>query len=1169
MTPTSFSSTTTGMQEESLAAFLREEQILSEEELERALRRTEETQRPLEEILREEGFIARDLLERTIAEYYRIPPAGQLRLFKAPRWSSLLRPLLQLLLGDVGAQNVLHTLEHSREERERRQREHAAIERAQATEEQRQQEKQKVEQLRRREEQRKRREAAARLRAERSAQRLEALRRRVNAAFNSYDQTAAVLKKQYSAWREAQKEMQRKREEEHRRNAERERARREVEKRAQEEAQRRKEEERRRKEEQACTEKLAQQRAREEKQRRVEEERRKKEEERKQQALLERAKRDAERRARAERRAKRLRALFQPYFRFRAWRQRRLEERRKRNEERRARKEAKLRAKEEERRRCVEKEALERAKKAEERRRKHELRWSWRPSSAQPTEEKEGKEVELKKPVTLEEQLAEEARREAKKQLLIEQEKERLRRSVTRTTAKSSATQQFTVGEERQEKEEKATTPEAEQALKEREQLLKERELELRIREEALQRSVQQGLPPPTVSPSPQGAAAIPAAPPRAAAPSPPPSLLSRAGLFQRKEQKRPSFVFPSSRAIQPSVPEEVPSKKGQEISEELKAETTGKEQKEEEKVLQAEKKEAPKEEQEGKEGEGEKEEGGGEGEEGVNIGQILLAQNYLSETELKEAQKQAKKRHLPIEMILKEEGLVTRELIQNAIAEYYKVPFIDIRAHAPDPSIVELLPKDLAISFNAVAVERKEDGTVIVATSSPERSNILEELKKAIPSAQNISLAYAPREAIDAALAFYQKPLMTRFRSIIEQRKKVAPEIIEEIFNDAVQLGASDIHFEPQETVVIVRFRVDGVMHEAGRIPKEYYEGIVNRIKIAGNMRIDEHFSAQDGAIRWKGARKYMDVRVSIVPIVDGEKIVMRLLSEYVRTLTLNDLGFTSEHTDLVLHAAHKPFGMVLATGPTGSGKSTTLYGLLKIRNTPDVNISTIEDPVEYKVPGINHIQVNPKTGLTFDKGLRAIVRQDPNIILVGEIRDNITAQIAVNAALTGHLLFSTLHANDAATAVPRLLDMEIEPFLLASTLELVIAQRLMRRICTHCRYSHTISYREACQLFPQAEHYFSSEEKDVTLYHGKGCGACGNTGYKGRIGVYELLEVTPELEELIVQRRTTAEINNLAREQGMLTLFEDGLKKVAAGLSTIEELLRIASPPEYLESS
>jgi type II secretory ATPase GspE/PulE/Tfp pilus assembly ATPase PilB-like protein len=262
---------------------------------------------------------------------------------------------------------------------------------------------------------------------------------------------------------------------------------------------------------------------------------------------------------------------------------------------------------------------------------------------------------------------------------------------------------------------------------------------------------------------------------------------------------------------------------------------------------------------------------------------------------------------------------------------------------------------------------------------------------------------------------------------------------------------------------------------------------------------------------------------------------------------------------------AANKPFGMIITTGPTGSGKSTTLYGLIKMRNRPDVNVSTIEDPVEYKIPGINHIQVNHATGLDFSKGLRSLVRQDPDIILVGEIRDSETATIAVNAALTGHLLFSTLHANDSATAIPRLIEMGVEPFLLASTLEVIVAQRLARKICPHCRFSYTVTVAEARKLFKGAEHYFDGDEP-VHLYRGKGCEACGNTGYRGRIGIYELLEISKEMEELIVRKANSTELLLKARDNGFMFLFEDGLDKVKAGLTTIEELSRVAAPPEEI---
>lgn len=579
-------------------------------------------------------------------------------------------------------------------------------------------------------------------------------------------------------------------------------------------------------------------------------------------------------------------------------------------------------------------------------------------------------------------------------------------------------------------------------------------------------------------------------------------------------------------------------------------------------------------------------------------LGKILVDQSYLSADELGAVLKESEERHMDLKIILYEKRLLTSDLLENALAEYYKLPFFDISASAPTLEVVSILPEEFARTYSAIVVTYEAGKSIVVATSDPSeegleeavRSNIGQEhylatgkraleaekgkkknalwTKKADGKAAakftgTVTFVYAPKNAVQNAFALYRKPLSTRFQSILEKQKKVAPEILEEIFEDAMGLRASDIHFEPQEGDVIVRFRVDGVMHEAGRLPKQFYEGIVNRIKIEANLRIDEHYAAQDGAIRYKSRSGTMDVRVSIIPIVDGEKVVMRLLSEYVRNLTLADLGFSDYYRGILERAANKPFGMILTTGPTGSGKSTTLYGLIKMRNRTDVNISTIEDPVEYKIPGINHIQVNAATNLTFAKGLRALVRQDPDIILVGEIRDTETATIAVNAALTGHLLFSTLHANDSATAVPRLIEMGVEPFLLASTLEVIVAQRLSRRICPNCRFSYTVAAADARKLFKGAEHFFLGEEP-VTLYRGKGCSACGNTGYKGRVGIYELLEVNKDLEELIVKKCNTTELLLKARENGFLFLFEDGMDKVKSGLTTIEELMRIAAPPE-----
>ncbi len=583
-------------------------------------------------------------------------------------------------------------------------------------------------------------------------------------------------------------------------------------------------------------------------------------------------------------------------------------------------------------------------------------------------------------------------------------------------------------------------------------------------------------------------------------------------------------------------------------------------------------------------------------------IGDILLKQSYVSEEELDASLKQAKDRKSSLLSVLMEKGLLTQALFENALAEHYNLPFFDIQENPPKPELVGKLPEEIARTYSAIVI--KEDGkNITVATSDPgnetleeairlnfeqEEAQFPEEPKKGDSKKKKskkkksgglfsskktsstefkgkITFSFASQENIKSALHHYRKPLATRFQSIIEQQHKVAPEILGEILDDAIELRASDIHFEPQGDMVVVRFRVDGVLHEAGRIQKEYYEGVVNRVKIEANMRIDEHFGAQDGAIRHKSEAGTMDIRVNIVPIVDGEKIVMRLLAAYVRTLSLADLGFNEDAQQVLSEAAKKPFGMILTTGPTGSGKSTTLSALMKMRNHPDINISTIEDPVEYKIRGVNHIQVNPKAELTFASGLRALVRQDPDVILVGEIRDGETADISVNAALTGHLLFSTLHSNDAATAVPRLLDMGVEPFLLASTLEVIIGQRLVRRICPECRYSYSVSATEAKKMFPGANKFFSSNKK-VTLYKGKGCEACGGTGFKGRVGIYELLEITPEIEELIIQRATSAELSEAARKKGMKLMFEDGFDKALSGLTTMEELMRVAAPPSII---
>ncbi|MDD5469204.1 MAG: GspE/PulE family protein [Candidatus Peribacteraceae bacterium] len=567
----------------------------------------------------------------------------------------------------------------------------------------------------------------------------------------------------------------------------------------------------------------------------------------------------------------------------------------------------------------------------------------------------------------------------------------------------------------------------------------------------------------------------------------------------------------------------------------------------------------------------------------------ILLKLNYLSEEDVKRAEDEVSQRNITLKQALIELELLTEDIYENAIAEHYGYAYFDPQKAQVDAQVVASLPEQIARAYNCVVVARSGATQVTVATSDPGNPTLeeavrmnLDQEEAIFPSEKKeegakkpkaskdrvryggkITWMYASQTVIGNLCSYYEKPLETRFQQIIEKQKKVAPEILQEIFNDAIQMNASDIHFEPQEAMVIVRFRVDGVLHEAGRIPKEYYEGVLNRIKIAANMHIDEHFAAQDGAIRYKAPTGMkVDMRVSVVPVVDGEKVVLRLLSEYVRKLTLTSLGFNEENRERLEKSAHRPFGMILTTGPTGSGKSTTLYALLKLRNKVDVNISTVEDPVEYKIPGINHIQKNDETNLSFANGLRALMRQDPDILLVGEIRDAETADISVNAALTGHLLFSTLHANTAATAVPRLLEMGVEPFLLASTLEVIIGQRLVRRVCAKCRYSYSVTGEEAAKLHPQAKQFFSAKEK-LRLFKGKGCSSCSGTGYAGRIAIHELLMVTPEVQELIIKRASSRDIELLARRQGMKLMFQDGLEKVRQGFTTLDELMRVASPP------
>ena len=536
-------------------------------------------------------------------------------------------------------------------------------------------------------------------------------------------------------------------------------------------------------------------------------------------------------------------------------------------------------------------------------------------------------------------------------------------------------------------------------------------------------------------------------------------------------------------------------------------------------------------------------------------IQEILVAQNYVSAEDMAKAVAFATAHHSdPVDYLLSEE-LIDKNTLSQAIGEYFKMPYVDLHEAKPTKEMVTKTPREIAEKYRITLFSTTEPNKY--ATDTPGSKELEAEIAQAL-GRHTISLHYADKSEIDSALSLYKKSLETRFSQIIESQQHIAPEILEEIIGDALLYRTSDIHFEPQEDNLIIRFRVDGVLQEAGRFNKENYENILNRIKVMAQLRIDEHYAVQDGAIRFPVNGSTVDLRVSITPTLDGEKVVLRMLAQYVKELVLSAIGLSEDAEKMIIEAASKPFGMIIVVGPTGSGKTTTLYSIIKHINDSAINITTIEDPVEYKILGVNQIQVNPAKKITFADGLKSIVRQDPDVILVGEIRDKETAEISVNAALTGHLLFSTFHANDAATAIPRLLEMGVEPFLLASTLDLLISQRLVRRLCTSCRYSVVMTREQIEKKAKGAGKYFPEKS---TIYGVKGCPTCNNTGYSGRIGLFEFIKMTHELKELILTNPTTDDIWELAKSQGSKTMLPDGIEKVKQGLTSVEEVFRVVS--------
>jgi len=564
-------------------------------------------------------------------------------------------------------------------------------------------------------------------------------------------------------------------------------------------------------------------------------------------------------------------------------------------------------------------------------------------------------------------------------------------------------------------------------------------------------------------------------------------------------------------------------------------------------------------------------------------LGDILVKDSLISADQLKQALDYQKKNGGRLGTCLVKMGLVSDDDITAVLSRQYGVPSINLKFYEVDPTVIKLVPQETAIRYQIVPLSRV-GSTLTIAMTDPTNVFAMDDIK--FMTGFNVEPVVASETAISEAIhKFYgevdsveeldkvMKDLTGSEADALElaseeaemdlaSLEKAAEEapiikLCNLILTDAVKRGASDIHVEPYEKEYRVRFRIDGVLQNVMAPPLKLKDAMTSRIKIMSKLDISEKRLPQDGRIMIKylkdGKKKELDFRVSTAPTLFGEKIVLRLLDKENLRLDMTKLGFEPESLKKFEHNILKPYGMVLVTGPTGSGKTNTLYSSVARLNTPETNIMTAEDPVEFQLPGINQVQMKEQIGLNFASALRAFLRQDPNIILVGEIRDFETAEIAVKASLTGHLVLSTLHTNDAPSTISRLMNMGIEPFLVATSVNLICAQRLVRRICVQCK--------EPLQLLPQAlidAGYTQEEATKTTVQHGKGCPTCNNTGYKGRVGLYEVMEINDEVRELILVGASALELRKKAIEAGMITLRRSGLLKVAAGLTTLEEVLR-----------
>ena len=566
---------------------------------------------------------------------------------------------------------------------------------------------------------------------------------------------------------------------------------------------------------------------------------------------------------------------------------------------------------------------------------------------------------------------------------------------------------------------------------------------------------------------------------------------------------------------------------------------------------------------------------------------ELLSSQGAVSSQEFETYAQEAKERNVEILQYLETKKIISEPQLYRLAADYFGVPFIDLKGRAIRKDILFLIPEPIAQAHRVIAFDQT-DRELKIAALNPRDLEIFEFLGK--KTGREVSVYLTTPSSISDVLKSYHKGLEAEFGVLTgetqatenptngEDLKELAQDlpvirIVDTLLEYAIYEGASDIHIEPAEKEVNVRYRIDGILKNVMTLPKAVHAGVVARIKILSNLKLDEHRLPQDGRFKISTPEYNVSFRVSIIPMFDGEKVVLRLLNEKAQLLTLEQLGLQPRPLEIIKRNIDKPHGMILVTGPTGSGKTTTLYTILGILNTTEVNICTIEDPIEYRMPHVNQSQVNPKIGFTFANGLRSFLRQDPDIIMVGEIRDNETAEIAVHSAMTGHLVLSTLHTNDAVTSLPRLIEMGVPPFLIGSTTNVIVAQRLVRKICPKCITSYTLDKKgiQGLEKSVDLKSLIKVLEREkiiapgkqtvesLLFYRGKGCRECNQEGYKGRIGIYEVLEITPEIQALIIKNANATQLQEAADKQQMLSVLEDGFIKAKNGITTVEEVMRV----------